>query len=119
MTPQTSGVADRAFLVLITWVLSQAANKLGLSGSDVAVLAPALALILPMLPAYLIAWFKNRPQNIAADLAQVVNDPGSPVKGVVTKNTQAGRELAESIPGPAIASAGSDDAKKLAASTGT
>lgn len=113
MTPQTSGVADRTFLVIITWLLTQAASKGWLSSADIAVLAPALALA----PAYLIAWFKNRPQNIAADLAAVVNDPGSAVKGVVTTNTPEGRALAESIPGPAIASAGSSDAKALA-STG-
>lgn len=111
MTPQTSGVADRTFLVLITWLLTQAASKGWLSSADIAVLAPALA----VLPAYLIARFKNQPQNIAADLAQVVNDPGSPVKGVVTRNTLEGRALAESIPGPAIAAAGSPEAKSLAA----
>ena len=112
MTPQVSGVGDRTFLVLITWALTQAASKGWLSTADIAVLAPALAL----LPAYLIGWWKNRPQNIAADLAQVTSDkvPGSPVKGVVTSDTMAGRELANSIPGTTVASAGSSDAKKLA-----
>ena len=112
MSPQTSGVADRAFLVIITWLLTQAASKGWLSGSDVAVLAPALAL----LPAYLIGRWKNRPQNIAADMAQVTADkvPGSPVKGVITADTMAGRELAKSIPGPTVAAAGSQDAKKIA-----
>ena len=111
MTPQTSGVADRTFLVLITWLLTQAASKGWLSGSDVAVLAPALAL----LPAYLIGWWKNRPQNIAADMAQVAKDPGSPVKGVITTNTPEGVALAKSIPGPLVAAAGSSDAKSIAA----
>ena len=112
MTPQVSGVGDRAFLVLITWALTQAASKGWLSTADIAVLAPALAL----LPAYLIGWWKNRPQNIAADMAQVTADkvPGSPVKGVVTTDTKAGRELASAIDGPTVAAAGSQDAKKLA-----
>lgn len=115
MSPQTSGVADRTFLVIITWLLTQASAKGWLSASDIAVIAPALAL----LPAYLIAWFKNRPQNIAADLNQVTADkvPGSPVQGVITTNTAAGRDLAASIPDATIAAAGSVDAKNLA-STG-
>ncbi len=115
MSPQTSGVADRTFLVIVTWLLTQAAAKGWLSSADIAVLAPALALA----PAYLIAWFKNRPQNIAADLTQVTADkvPGSPVKGVVTTNTVAGRDLASSIPEATIAAAGSTDAKALASTT--
>jgi hypothetical protein len=94
----------------MTWLLTQAASKGWLTGSDVAVLAPALAL----LPAYLIAWFKNRPQNIAADMAQVAADPGSPVKGVITTSTPEGVALAKSIPGPLVASAGSSDAAAIA-----
>ena len=112
MTPQVSGVGDRTFLVFITWLLTYAANKGWLTTSDVAVIAPALAL----LPAYLIGWWKNRPQNVAADMAQLTADKveGSPVKGVVTTDTMAGRDLANSIPGPTVAAAGSQDAKKLA-----
>ena len=37
------------------------------------------------------------------------------VKGVVTENTPAGRALAESIPGPEVAPAGSTNAKVIAA----
>ena len=112
MTPQVSGVGDRTFLVFITWLLTYAANKGWLTTSDVAVIAPALAL----LPAYLIGWWKNRPQNIAADMVQVTADkvPGSPVKGVITTDTMAGRDLANSIDGTTVAAAGSSDAKKLA-----
>jgi hypothetical protein len=115
MTPQVSGVGDRAFLVFFTWLLTNAANKGWLTTSDVAVIAPALAL----LPAYLIGWWKNRPQNIAADMAQVTADkvPGSPVQGVITTATMAGRDLANSIPGPTVASAGSSAATELAKST--
>ena len=117
MTPQVSGVGDRTFLVFITWLLTYAANKGWLTTSDVAVIAPALAL----LPAYLIGWWKNRPQNIAADMAQVTADkvPGSPVKGVITADTMAGRDLAKAIPGPTVAAAGSQDARKLATSGAT
>jgi hypothetical protein len=97
--------------VIITWLLTQAASKGWLSTADIAVLAPALAL----LPAYLIAWFKNRPQNIAADLTQVTADkvPGSPVQGVITTNTPEGRELARSTPDKTIQSAGSTEAADL------
>jgi len=111
MSPQTSGVADRTFLVIITWLLTQASAKGWLSASDIAVIAPALAL----LPAYLIAWFKNRPQNIAADLNQVTADkvPGSPVQGVITTNTPAGRDLAASTPDATMVSAGTPGAADL------
>ena len=117
MTPQVSGVGDRTFLVFITWLLTYAANKGWLTTSDVAVIAPALAL----LPAYLIGWWKNRPQNVAADMAQLTADKvsGSPVKGVITADTMAGRDLAKAIPGPTVAAAGSSDAKKLATSGAT
>jgi hypothetical protein len=97
--------------VIITWLLTQAASKGWLTGSDVAVLAPALAL----LPVYLISWWKNRPQNIAADLNQVTADkvPGSPVQGVITTNTMAGRALANDIPGNTIVAAGTPAAADL------
>lgn len=112
MTPTISGQGDRIFLVLITWALTQAAQRGWLSTADIAVLAPALALA----PAILVGWWKNRPQNIAADLAQVTSDkvPGSPVKGVITADTMAGRDLANSIPDNSVAAAGTPDAKKLA-----
>jgi hypothetical protein len=115
MTPQVSGVGDRTFLVLITWALTQAASKGWLSTADIAVLAPALAL----LPAYLIGWWKNRPQNVAADMAQLTADkvPGSPVKGVITTSNMAGHELAQSIPGPTVVAAGTQAAKELSTAT--
>jgi hypothetical protein len=114
MSPQTSGVADRAFVAFVAWLLTNAANKGWITTSDIAVLAPALAL----LPAYLIGWWKNRPQNIAADLTQVTADkvPGSPVQGVITTNTMAGRALAQSIPEASIQSAGTIDAANLSKS---
>jgi hypothetical protein len=119
MSPQTSGQGDRIFLVFITWALDQLAHRGYITGADVGILAPAIALMLPMIPAAVIGWWKNRPQNIAADLNQVTADkvPGSPVQGVITTNNQAGRALADSIPDATIAAAGSPDAKALA-STG-
>jgi len=121
MSPQVSGQGDRIFLVLITWLLDQAAHRGFITGADVGVLAPAIALMLPMIPAMAIGWFKNRPQNIAADMAQVTADkvPGSPVKGVITADTMAGRELANAIPGPTVVAAGSSAAKMLATSGAT
>lgn len=65
MTPTISGQGDRVFLVLITWALTQAAQRGWLSTADIAVLAPALALA----PAFIVGWWKNRPQNIAADFS--------------------------------------------------
>ena len=114
MSPQTSGQGDRIFLVFITWALDQLAHRGFITGADVGILAPAIALMLPMIPAAVIGWWKNRPQNIAADMAQVAADPGSPVKGVITTSTPEGVALAKSIPGPLVAAAGSSDATKLA-----
>ncbi len=41
------------------------------------------------------------------------------VKGVVTTSTIAGRDMANSIPGPAVAAAGTDNAKAIAATGAT
>lgn len=109
MTPQVSGVGDRTFLVVITWLLTTAANKGWITTSDVAVLAPALAL----LPAYLLGWWKNRPQSIANTVAALGKDPSSPIQGLITTNNQAGRELAAATPGPVV-SAGTPQAEQLA-----
>lgn len=40
------------------------------------------------------------------------------VKGVITTNTTAGRTLADSIPGPTVATAGTSDAAKIAKANG-
>lgn len=109
MTPTVSGTGDRAFLVLITWLLTNAANKGWITTSDIAVLAPALALA----PAYLLAWYKNRPQAIANTVAALSKDPSSPIQGLLTTNTQEGRDLAASTPGP-VESAGTTQAAQLA-----
>lgn len=109
MNPTVSGAGDRVFLVIITWALTQAANKGWVTTSDVAVLAPAIAL----LPAIVLAWWKNRPQAIANTVAALGKDPTSPIQGLITTDNQAGRDLAESTPGPVV-SAGSAQAAQLA-----
>ncbi len=109
MNPTISGQGDRVFLVLVTWALTQAAQRGWLSTADIAVLAPALALA----PALIIGWIKNRPGNIAADLATIAKDPSSPIQGVITTNTPEGRALAQSIPENTIQSAGTSQAADL------
>lgn len=110
MNPQISGAGDRVGLVLITWALTQAASHGWLSTSDVAVLAPALAI----LPAMFIGWWKNNAQNIAARAAQLAADPASPIKAIITTNTPEGRTLAKSVPENTIVSAGTPEAAQLA-----
>lgn len=46
-------------------------------------------------------------------VAKMVNDPTSPVQGVITTDTPAGKALAKSMPG-AIGAAGSNTATELA-----
>lgn len=109
MNPTVSGSSDRVLLVLITWALTQASAKGWITTSDVAVLAPALAL----LPAIALGWWKNRPQAVANTVAALGKDPNSPIVGLVTTNDQAGRDLAASTPGPVV-SAGTTQAAQLA-----
>lgn len=56
---------------------------------------------------------KSTDKAMAIDIKERAKDPESALKGVVTKNNDAGHELAESIPGPVVA-AGTDQAERLA-----
>ena len=58
---------------------------------------------------------KSDSAKVAAVVA-LAQDPASPVKGVITEDTTAGRALAASIPGPVV-SAGSAAATAIAKST--
>lgn len=67
------------------------------------------------------SWKVNRPQELVASVVAMAADPASPVKGVVVEQTIAGRDLQQAsrdiagvAPG-AIATAGSPDAKAIAA----
>jgi hypothetical protein len=53
-------------------------------------------------------------KNSVAVVNAIAQQPDSPVKGVVTEATPAGRELAASIPGPLVATAGSVEATRIA-----
>jgi hypothetical protein len=59
----------------------------------------------------------NRPVDLVASVVNLAKDPQSPVKGVVVENTMAGRELKSDIGADKIATAGSHDAKVIAATT--
>ncbi len=54
--------------------------------------------------------------NAVAVVDKIAKDPASPVKAVITTNTQAGRDLASDLPGLTTVVAGTQDAK--AAATG-
>lgn len=73
------------------------------------VIVSAIPLILSM--------FNHTQTNAVQVVATIAADPASPVKGVVTTSSAEGVALANSIPGPAVAPAGSSDAKVIA-STG-
>lgn len=61
--------------------------------------------------------FVHTEKNATAVVVEIAKDPASPVKTVITTDTPAGHELAESIPGPQIAAAGTREAVAMA-STG-
>lgn len=58
--------------------------------------------------------FTHTEANAVQVVGTIAADPASPVKGVITAPTVAGRELAQSIPGPQVVQAGSTDAKAMA-----
>lgn len=61
-----------------------------------------------------IAIWKASDKSMAVDVNERAKDPGSALKGVITKNTIEGHDLAESIPGPKVVVAGSIPAEVLA-----
>lgn len=69
---QISGSLDRVVLVLITWGLTQAAQRGWISTSDVAALAPALVTIV----AFVWGYWVNRPKAIVQSAAAL---PGTTV----------------------------------------
>lgn len=52
--------------------------------------------------------------NAIATVAAIADDPTSPVRGIVTANTNEGRALANSIETKAVAAAGTPEAKTIA-----
>ncbi len=60
--------------------------------------------------------FAHTQKNAVAVVATIAEDPASPVKGVITTDTLAGRDLARDIPSETVKAAGSQDAKNLATS---
>lgn len=56
-------------------------------------------------------------KNTVAMVAAMAEDPLSPVKGVITTNDMAGRELAQAIPSPTVVPEGTSQAVKIAKST--
>lgn len=107
---QVTGSIDRVLLVLITWGLTQAANKGLLSTSDIATLAPALAVII----AFIVGYIQNTASKIALKASVIAENPNSPIQAVITTNTPEGRELAKSIPSPTIVTAGTVEATSIA-----
>lgn len=100
----TSGI-DRLLTVMATWFLGYAVQKKWLSEADSAVFLPAIV----ALPAVLWGVYKNRTSAVVAATDSL---PG--VAGVVTKNTEEGRELANAVPSETVAPAGSMSAKEVA-----
>lgn len=107
---QTSSILDRAATVIATWLLTWLASKGYITQGDTVAFLP----ILIALPAAFVGWWKNRPASIVANATALPE-----VKGVVTTNTIEGRDLAASIPGPAVAAAGTSDAKVIATTGAT
>jgi len=78
----------------------------GLVRSNIGALVSLLPLIWSM--------FTHTEANAVQVVGTIAANPASPVKGVITAPTVAGRELAQSIPGPQVVQAGSTDAKAMA-----
>jgi hypothetical protein len=53
-------------------------------------------------------------KNAVAVVATIAEDPASPVKGIITTNTLAGRDLAKDIPSDLVVPAGTADAAAMA-----
>jgi hypothetical protein len=70
---------------------------------------------LAMLAGVIWSYKVNRPVDLVASVVNMAKDPQSPVKGVVVENTMAGRELKNDLGAEKIATAGSVDAKAIAA----
>lgn len=102
---QVSSTLDRAATVIATWFLTWLASKGYISQSDTVAFLP----ILIALPAAFVGWYKNRASSIVASAAALPD-----VKGVVTNNTMAGRDLAESVPDKTVVSAGTPEATAIA-----
>lgn len=83
-------------------------------GDGVASIVAGVSTLIPIAAAAYAAWTGTHKQQVAAVVA-IAAEPNSPVKGVVTEATPAGRELAASIPGPLVAAAGTVEAAKLVA----
>jgi hypothetical protein len=70
-----------------------------------------------MLAGVIWSWWVNRPKALVASVVAMADDPNSPVKGVITTPTMAGRDLANEFATDKIAAVGTHDAKVIAATT--
>lgn len=67
-----------------------------------------------MLGGVIWSWKVNTTSALVASVDAMAKEPDSPVKGVITTNTKAGRELANEMPGMTTVVAGSTEAKIIA-----
>ncbi len=63
-----------------------------------------------------LAWsmYVHTQKNAVAVVDKIAQQPGSPVKAVITEGTEAGRQMAASLPGSTTVVAGSQAAKRAA-----
>lgn len=109
-TDQATGALDRAGLALVTWFLTWAAMRGFISTSDVAQLAPALVVI----GGFLLGWWRNRMAAKIESAKSLAADPASPIKALLTTNSDAGKALAASVPDSTVVEAGTPEAAQAA-----
>lgn len=76
--------------------------------------SPVAAALATMAAGFIWSALTHRQQNAVAVVAAIAAQPNSPVKGVITEPTIAGRELAKSIPLDTVVSAGTHEAATIA-----
>lgn len=114
----TVSAAASSAIAVIMWTADHKIDLYAILDQASAVAVSAgklLASIMAVVTVIAQVW-KSSDKNLAIDLKERAKDPESPLKGVITKDTPEGHEMARTIPGPVVA-AGTRQAAEVAAAS--
>lgn len=118
MNPEQTKSAIRSILIGISCLVAGwVASKGYMSQEQVSAIltSPVAAALATAVASGVWGVVNKTEKNSVAIVNEIAKQPDSPVKGVVTEATPAGRELAASIPGALVVTAGTAEAAKLVA----
>lgn len=99
------GTASATALAVIMWTADHKVDLYAIMDqlNEVAISIGKLVALVAAIGTGIVQVVKSTDKSIAVDVKERAKDEASPLKGIVTKDTPEGHEMAASIPGPVVA----------------